>query len=436
MKSFSRKLFFSFFIFLFAFLISCGGKLRVTPQQQPELSRHLDSLVEAGNFFIARDLYKNQQEKLDRFQQLKIGLFLDNVFNQPHSSLRKYTELKKNYESKINDSLHYKLVTIAGDNYLKLYEYQKLVEIQEEILNDYEGFIAPEEKENLQNTLIIWRALQNVPKQEVMIPGEVSLQLHRDKLGLKNLEVTAGDISQNFIFDTGANFSTITESTAEQFNLTMLNGHFEVNSITGKKVLSQIAVAPEIRLGEIRIKNAVFLVFPDAALAFPQLDFQINGILGFPVIEALNEIQLTATDEFIVPLKQTEFHERNLAIDFLTPLLYIKDRYAAGSYTFDTGASHTMLYNTYYHRLSKTVTDTLPEVDYSFGGAGGGITKKGIYHSFSPEIHGKRVNIDSVIVLKEPVTEKNQNFGNLGQDLIGKFEKMTINFEKMFVRFE
>ncbi len=63
-----------------------------------------------------------------------------------------------------------------------------------------------------------------------------------------------------------------------------------------------------------------FLVFPDEALAFPEIGYQIHGIIGFPVIEGMKEIEITRDDRFIVPDKRSTFSERNLAIDFLTPL--------------------------------------------------------------------------------------------------------------------
>ncbi len=77
-----------------------------------------------------------------------------------------------------------------------------------------------------------------------------------------------------------------------------------------------------------------------------------------------------------------------------------------------------------------------PEVEYTFGGAGGVTSKKGFYTTFRPVINDNTVAIDSVIVLREPVTDTNIFYGNLGQDLINQFDKMIINFDQMFLKFE
>jgi hypothetical protein len=97
----------------------------------------------------------------------------------------------------------------------------------------------------------------------------------------------------------------------------------EVGSITGRNVQSRIGVCPEFNLGSIKVQNAVFLVFPDEALAIAQANFQINGIIGFPVIEAMKEIQLTKKGEFIVPLQKSRYTEQNMAINFLNPVIYL-----------------------------------------------------------------------------------------------------------------
>ncbi|HSI71203.1 MAG TPA: hypothetical protein VK941_13290, partial [Gillisia sp.] len=156
----------------------------------------------------------------------------------------------------------------------------------------------------------------------------------------------------------------------------------------------------------------------------------------FPILEALDEIHITKDDRFIVPFEQTTAGEQNLALDFLTPLLYLKNQNGAGVYTFDTGANKTMLYNIYLIQHQKEFDGDEEDVEYTFGGAGGVTSKKGFYPTFRPIINDRTIAIDSVIVLKEPVTDTNLFYGNLGQDLIKQFDKMIINFDQMFLKFE
>src|SRR5690606_31179363 len=133
------------------------------------------------------------------------------------------------------------------------------------------------------------------------------------------------------------------------------------------------------------------------------------------------EIRITADDRFIVPREPGRTQTSNLALDFLTPLLYLNDSRGSGTYTLDTGANTTMLFDTYY-TLHRDELSEIKEADYSFGGAGGFATKKGVYITFTPEINGKKTTLDSIIVLKEPLKEDNHYLGNIGQDFIRRFD--------------
>ncbi len=396
----------------------------------------IDSLIDQKDFFTAREVYRQNRKSLSTFQLLTTGVFLDNAFNRPNISAGKAEKIFRDHSGELSDTLAMRLKSIALNNYIRLYEYKKAKETAEDLLSHYPQLMTAEKIKDHENMLHIWRALQDQPKQEVRIPREINLPVITDKAGLKSLEVRNGSITENFVFDTGANFSTITESTAQLFKLKILNGNFEVNSITGDKIQSQIAIAPEINLGSISIKNAVFLVFPDDALAFPQIDYQISGIIGFPVIEALNEIQITADDRFLVPKTPSRPIERNLALDFLTPLLLLEDNNGMGIYTFDTGADGTMLYNIYFEKYLVQDASSMEEVVHNFGGAGSQSSKMGYYITFQPLVHGNVLKIDSVTVFSEMINPENKYLGNIGQDFIGKFSKMTINFDQMFVRFD
>ncbi|MCM4158404.1 hypothetical protein FHG64_12535 [Antarcticibacterium flavum] len=404
--------------------------------EEEQLVARIDSLIKQKNYFAARDFYKEHYEQLSDLSRQKTGVFLDHAFNRSRLSAEKAENLLLRFEDELTDSAKYRIEALAHINYSREYKYQKAFNSLERLLQDYVHYMTEAEKKNNENTLLIWKALQGQPKQKIRITQTLNVPIIRDKAGLQNLLVSSGNTTKNFIFDTGANLSTITATTAEEFGVKLLQGSFEVNSITGEKILSRMGIAPEIRLGPVIIENALFLVFPDDALAFPQIDFQINGILGFPVLEALGEIQITRDDRLVVPLQQTIAMEQNLALDFLTPLLYLENKRGKGVYTFDTGANKTMLYNIYLLQHQAEYDGTAPDVDYTFGGAGGTTSKKGFYTTFIPVINGKSVAIDSVIVLKEPVTDTNLFYGNLGQDLIQKFDKMIINFDQMFLKFE
>jgi predicted aspartyl protease len=374
-----------------------------------------------------------QTDQLTAFHQLKAGAEIDNAFNRLKASDQKIESLFSEYAGKLSDKDKYHLLRIKQMNHSKLFEYQKAYDVLHELTTRYKQQMTADELGDYQNIKKIWAALAKEPPQNVTIKENTILSIKHNKLGTQNLTLSLDTVSIDFIFDTGANFSTVTETTARKLNMRIMDTTtIEVGSITSHKVRSRIGVCPEFNLGSIRVENAVFLVFPDQALAIPQANVQINGIIGFPVMEAMKEIQLTKKGEFIVPKQKSSYSRQNMAINFLNPIIWLDGE----NYTFDSGANSTTLYDTYFAKYKKDIEPLYKETDLSIGGAGGSVTKKGYVITFKTKINDKPVVMDSIELFKEPLTDENYFVGNIGQDLIKKFDKLTINFESMFIRFD
>lgn len=300
--------------------------------------------IKQKNFFKAREIFATTKKKLPSEYQYFTEAVLDNAFNKPKESNLKIEKLEAE-KSGLPDSLMLKIWRLKEDNCMKQYDYAGAKKAGNATLDQYAHLLTEEEKDDVKNTLKIWTALENVPQQRVSINGDTRLKMEKDVAGLKNLKINVGEDSMNFIFDTGANISTISASAAQRLKLEIIPADIDVDAITGKSIKANLAVCKKMILGNIVVENAVFLVFEDSALSFPQINYQINGILGFPVIEALKEVQLTQDDYFIVPEKETTINSSsNMAIDGLSPLIFIDGKH----FSFDTGADHTILYAPFY----------------------------------------------------------------------------------------
>lgn len=420
---------------IFLITISCiaqSNKSLITFQ-------HIDSLITEKDFFVARNVYHSKKATLSKEHQLILEANLDHVFNRLAASNQKINQLFQQFSKTLPDSLKCKLLVIKQNNHGKLFEYKEAFTTLNQVMNQYNRFLSKAEQEDFANTRLIWKSLSGQPKQQVHIATTTTLKIKRDKAGLANIHVsyqgagTAKKDSADFVFDTGANISTVTESMAKKCGMQFMEGMIDVIAITGKTVKSRIAVCPQLNLGNIQVQNAVFLVFPDSALAVPSIQYQIQGILGFPVIEALKEIQITRSEELIVPLQPGHFPNQNMTLDFLTPIIDLD----GDNYTFDTGANSTLLYKTYFEKHRNEIEKNYKEQELQFGGAGGNIRKQGYLINFVPSINNKPVKIENVQVYKESIKADERHLsGNIGQDLIRKFDKMIISFASMSVHFE
>jgi predicted aspartyl protease len=396
----------------------------------PAFSR-IYTLIEQKNFFKAREVYDQQKQQLSRTHQQYTEVFLDNAFNRLEASNTRAAQLLG--EGSLPDSLRRRLLEIKKDNHVKLYEYREAKVALETILKDYRQLLSEEELKDAENELKIWTALEDEPRQETYISETVRLKMVQDKAGLKNLKIANGTDTVDFIFDTGANLSTVTRSTAQRLGMKMIPVDIQVGTITGEEVTAQLAVCPSFRLGSIEIRNAVILVLEDEGLAFAPIDYQIHGIIGYPVIEALREIQITKDGYFVVPKEETQTtFPSNLAMSGLTPLIYINQRH----FWFDTGADQTMFYYPYYAENRRKIDKKYKPQKVHFAGAGGKKEFDGFRITVDLTVGDKQVTLKDIKLLKEQVKDSETAYGNIGQDLIGKFNKMTLNLDRMFVKFD
>jgi predicted aspartyl protease len=417
---------------IFTIILTTGVYTLSQAQERKVKSNEIYGFINEKNFFKAKEIYLSNQHDFSKEQQYFIESVIDNAFNRLEESTRKIEALMED-QFVLPDSLMVQLLKVYEGNAMKLFEYKKAKQVTENILSNYKELLSETEEIDLKNNLKIWTALENTPKQKISKKSFLQLRLTKDKAGLDNLKVSTETTSESFIFDTGANISTITESTAQNMGMTLIPAEIEVGTITGKKVKSQLAVCDIIKLGDIEINNVIFLVFEDKDLYIESIDYQINGILGFPIINALEEIQITQDGFFIVPDKQTvNNYGPNMALDGLTPLIFVNGMH----FSFDSGASTTILYRPYYLTYKNEIAENHQLSKITFGGAGGDKEFDGYSIDVTFDILDKEVNLKNVLLIIENIKEKDYLNGNIGQDVIGQFNKMTLSFNQMFIRFD
>ncbi|WP_231891169.1 pepsin/retropepsin-like aspartic protease family protein [Arachidicoccus ginsenosidimutans] len=397
-------------------------------------------MIGKEDYFKARDIYLTNKNDLSKFHRAVIEANLDYSFNKPKSSNEKVGIVMKYYNdfNQLADSIQTLLYYIKMDNYVRLYQYSDAENVAEEIEKNYAGFIAKDSAKavSLKDKLSMFHVLSNTPKQEITIKNNDSIQLIKDAVGLKNLKITQGINSDYFVFDTGAGFSTVPETTAKKYKMHILESLMNVGTATGKSIKAHIAVCDELNIENIEVKNAIFLVVADSALAFPQINYRIQGIIGFPIIEALKEIQIMNDDKLIIPKRQTTWNApSNLALSNLSLRISIND----SAYIFDTGASSTWLSKKYYDANKTTIDAHYKQETFMQGGAGNIDTSKGYLIDFVTTINNKKITVPNVNVLIRETTsddDDNNTYGRIGQDFIHQFNKTTINFDKMFIKFD
>ena len=414
------------FLYLAAFFLVSS---QMIAQNGEDAFRSIYAYCFQRDYFTASELFGARKHELSAIHQKYFEAVIYNAFNRIDESQIRIDEILIP-ENSLPDSLEFRLYETAGDNALKQFNYKKAVEAINVILGNYSGFLTPEQKSDYENDLKLWSALENVPPQQAEINGGAKIRMTKDLVGLNNLPVTINGIGMNFIFDTGANLSTTSQSVADSVGMRFLPVEIMVGTITGEKTPTKLAVCDELKLGEMIFRNVIFLVLPDENLSFPQINYRIFGIIGFPVFESMKELSITQSGQFLVPEKQSAFTDNsNLALDGLTPLIRTNGKH----FTFDTGADNTIFYSKYFNENKDEIEKDYKAADIQFGGAAGIKSLKGYSIIYTFHFMGQNVTLDNISVFTEKLRADEFVYGNIGQDFIRRFETMTINFEKMFI---
>ncbi len=417
--------------------VGCGNGDEELLHEKRQMQR-LQSLFDQKEYFQLRSFFAGDSIETHgtarRYQQA----LTHTVFNRPAKANALFDSLLADDGTLINNLLKRHILATKITNHVKLFEYAKALSTGQQLLHYYGSSLDSEEASGMKNELKIWAALKDVGKQTVTKPKSSSIPFTVDKAGLKNIEVRfpAGNSSQ-MVFDTGANFSTVKRSLAEELGLQIIPSGFEVGTLTGSQVNSDLAVADTLQIGEMTFTNVVFLVFDDKDLHFPPIDYQIHGIIGFPVIEAMGEIRISNA-ELSVPLETGAPEDMNLALDGYNPLVLVQYEEDVFLFGLDTGANTTSLFYPFYERNREEMDARYQKDSVSLYGAGGRIRLEG-FNDVSVRLgigDTAPVELDSLQLITTDYNSRLDGiYGNLGQDFTSRFNQMIINFQVPYIKF-
>lgn len=360
---------------------------------------------------------------------------VNNVFNKLSESnffIDKYLLVKNNrYEKEA-----YK---ILADNYFRMYKYNSSFETYKKLLSKFNDKLSESEKKNYENNSILSESLKNIPEQVVNIKGETKLKLIRNaKLGVSELFVEINNEKENFIFDTGAGLSAITESTAKKLGLSIIDSSIKAGTASGNTVKTKIATIKELKLGNLVINNPIFLVLPDSSLYIKPLDYQVKGIIGFPIISEMKKIIIdNKNNELIISDSSSINSNKNFYIENLKMFLSLKYQENPYIMFFDSGSPSTNFSHLFYKKNKKAIEKICIDSHINIAGAGG--SKKNIetctLKDIELEIGMKKAKLENLNVLKKDVVNMVAD-GVIGLDLVNKYDRYEIDFENMNFTFK
>jgi predicted aspartyl protease len=287
----------------------------------------------------------------------------------------------------------------------------------------------PDYSENA-NTGLLMSSLSEVAAQTVDFAGAVSTRASRNRLGTWNVPVEINHVLGSWIFDTGADQSTITESEAKRMGLSVVGTKAYVGGSTGATNKMRLAVVKELGFAGADLHNVVLLVLPDQSLNVgpPHHRYQITGILGIPVLRALGSVGVSKEGFIRMHDSRTAAPgSPNLFFDWeYKGVVEISHARHLLQMVVDTGANDTVLYPSFRNAMTREEVRKLQNMHEIRAGAGGSIQQR--VPTLRIEFFEKPVTLQKLSL--EPKAPRPIDFdGVIGMDAL--WAGFHIDFEAM-----
>lgn len=287
-------------------------------------------------------------------------------------------------------------------------------------------------------TIAFVAALSRAPAMSLAASEPTTLPITRDLAGLPRINVVFGVHSSAAVLDSGAAFSTITQTAAQKLGLTLLESSASVGTVSRAAIGTRFAIASELSLGKTILRDVVFIVLPDELLSFAGGKYTIDVIIGLPVMLSLGKLTFASdggSETFSFDVSGKTMGTPNLILSGVQPLMQVQT--GQGGYRLrlfvDTGARQTSLHRKALldypdlgtHAETKAAT---------VGGAGGTSVDEDamVLPQLVLEAGGREVTLANLRVLSKAEPDRH---GEIGQDFLRQAKSFSLDFNSMILSF-
>ncbi|MDR0546475.1 MAG: retroviral-like aspartic protease family protein [Dysgonamonadaceae bacterium] len=403
-----------------------------TTKNDADFDRQMSELLANKNYFHLRENLAQAKNKLSKDRFWYYAAHCEQVFGNGQLSNDYADRLLTKFDKKLDESIKVELLALKANNYIRDYQYKNAAEI-------YYILAAQDSAEaaSYKNMSQLFGSLRNVKQQIIHNHDDTEISAYRNQWKHLMTPVKCKGIDDEFIFDSGANFSTITDSCAIKLGLNIINSDIKVGTATNTSVQSRLAVADSLYVGGILFENVVFLVMPAAAMTFPAINYAIHGIIGFPVLFQMGEFRMNSDGKIFVPKEPVDKHFNNMFLEGLNPVVRVFSKNDTLLLSFDTGANSSELSKKYYDK-HKAEVEAEGKFETEKRGSANGIVEVSTYKLQNfPYIIGSKSNVlPQIDVMLDEYHFTKSLDGNLGQDIITQFNTLIMNFKYMYIDFE
>lgn len=299
-----------------------------TPQQQPGVSEQVHTGTTSGidsdarlQNLLADHQFLRIESQLDKMPPDQAQFYrgiLDNRSNDPRASIQLLEPLVDQVTTSGDtgapgdrssstgwDKAKEKLLRKAlAEDYLRLGDWTKAAKAYQALDLRLQGHLTPDELNEIEmprKLSLLAAADPSRPAMTVDPADPFVLQAARNPLGLTDLPVYVDARPHSWMLDPTSPVNLISRSLAKEAGLKISEQSTTIRTLTGRPIEMYVTLIPRFTIGGlITFHNMTAFVYNDADYSFPQLRYQVQGVLGYPAVSALGSLTITNEDSIEV----------------------------------------------------------------------------------------------------------------------------------------
>jgi predicted aspartyl protease len=215
------------------------------------------------------------------------------------------------------DKAKEKLVRKAlAEDYLREGDWAKAAKAYQTLDLRLQGHLTSDEQDEIEMPRKLSQLAAADPSRPAMTVDPADpfvLQAARNPLGLTDIPVYVDARPHSWMLDPTSPFNLISRSLAKEAGLKVSELSTTIRTLTGRPIAMYVTVIPRFTIGGlITFRNMTAFVYEDADYAFPQLHYQVQGVLGYSALSALGSLTITAESSIQVrPVKRPQPTEKS-----------------------------------------------------------------------------------------------------------------------------
>ena len=393
--------------------------------QYPDVEKMLDEA----------DTSDNAGRLTPQQKQLYRGI-LANRDNKPEESIKLLQPLLDKIKSDEHPPEEKMLRKALAEDYLRTGDWTAANQAYLELDYRLGGSMTPEERNEIELPVKLLPLAIHNPPMTVESAGPFTLPYDRDFLGLADVPVFVDAESHDWMMDPTAPFNLICRSTAKSVGLKISEASATVHTITGRPIQVHMTVIPRFTIGTVTLRNVTAFVFDDADYYFPQSQYWVRGVLGYPAVSALGSVTVVTQTRIEVRPGDSEQRLKTGARFYLDGDRVVAALGKPGEermYAVDAGGQQTYLTSRYYAEHSGDFDGKQIQLMAMPGTQKKPPAPAYVADAVTLSIGDRPVTLHYLQVLTQPLNAAaiDDTYGTLGIDVLDEFQSYTFDYKTM-----